>query len=284
MPLPTVTIVTPSFNQAAFLRTTLESVLAQRAEVHEYFVFDGGSTDGSREIIETLSDGIDFWTSQKDDGQSDAIARGFARATGDILFWVNSDDVILPGAIRRVREAFSAHPNWDVLTGWSVFLDEHNVITQVNHVPRESLAWTKRGVLHVCQQTCYFRRSLYERVGGIDVGLHCSMDVDLWLKFFEGNARWGHIPQLLGGFRQHATMKGRTWDKRYEEERLIVAARYPWFPTRGRTLSPASWAYRISRLASRMSSSQQRADRRLVGRDIAELARRCSAPGWRPKP
>lgn len=271
MQLPTVSIVTPSFNQAAYLETTLKSVLSQRDEVHEFFVLDGGSTDGSRDIIERYSDHIDFWVAEKDCGQTDAIARGFARATGDILFWLNSDDVILPGAVRKVREAFAAHPEWSVLTGWSVFLDERNVITRVNHVPRESFAWTKRGVLHVCQQTCYFRRSLYEKVGGLDVALHCSMDVDLWLKFFEAGACWGHIPKLLGGFRQHATMKGRTWDKRYEEERHLIAFRFPWFPTRGRRLSPAAWAYRATRLAGWVVSPQQRADHRLVGANIADL-------------
>jgi glycosyltransferase involved in cell wall biosynthesis len=269
-PLPTITVVTPSFNQAKYLETTIASVLMQREDIHEYFIYDGGSTDGSRDIIETHAGQLDFWTSEKDEGQSHAIQKGFARATGEVLLWLNSDDVLLPGAIRRVREAFAENTHWDVLTGWSIFLDQNNMITRVNHVPYESRGWAQRGVLHVCQQTCYFRRSLYERVGGIDVNLHCSMDIDLWLKFFDTNACWGHLPALLGGFRQHETMKGRTWEKRYEEERNIIAARYPWYPTRGNRYSPSAWTYRLIRLIGFLSSAQ-RNDRRLVGRHLSDL-------------
>jgi glycosyltransferase involved in cell wall biosynthesis len=268
--LPTISITTPSYNQADYLGATLSAVIRQRGDLHEYFVFDGGSTDGSKTLIESRAKDIDFWVSEKDAGQSDAIAKGFERSTGDILFWLNSDDVILPGALRRVKTAFAEHPEWDVLTGWSVFLDERDTITRVNPIPGESRGWAGTGVLHVCQQTCYFRRELYERVGGLDRNLHCAMDTDLWLKFFSANARWGHIPELLGGFRQHSLMKGRTWDKRYEAERRIVQDRHPWFPAYGNRWSPAAWAYRVSQLP-RFFSPKLRALQRLVGTSLDSL-------------
>ena len=269
-PLPTVTIVTPSFNQAVYLDRTLSSVIAQREQVHEYFVLDGGSTDGSRQLIEKRGSQIDYWVSEKDAGQSDAIAKGFARATGDILFWLNSDDLLLPGAIARVREAFAANPTWDVLTGWSVFIDAKDVVTRVNTVPGESRAWARHGILHVCQQTCYFRKDLYERVGGIDEELHCSMDVDLWLKFLEAGATWGHVPHLLGAFRLHDLMKGRTWEERYERERHVVAARHPWFPTRISSVSPARLAYLAMR-AWGLLSPRQRGLLGLVGKPVGAI-------------
>jgi len=269
--LPTISITTPSYNQAEYLGATLQSVLRQRRDVYEYLVYDGGSSDGSKEIIEASSaEGITHWVSQRDAGQSDAIRKGFERSTGDILFWLNSDDLLLPKSLRRVREAFARHPEWDVLTGWSVFVDGAGIITRVNCIPGESRDWASKGILHVCQQTCFFRRSLYERVGGIDLGLHCAMDTDLWLKFFEAGARWGHIPCLIGAFRQHALMKGVTWTQRYESERLVVQARHPWFPTGGEGGSLASASYRVRRFLSSLQS-RERHLRAMIGSPVESL-------------
>src|SRR5687768_13987517 len=97
-----ISVVTPSYNQAKYLEETLRSVISQRDQLHEYFVFDGGSTDGSAELIRKYTHGIDYWQSEKDKGQSDAIHKGFGRATGDVLGWLNSDDVLLPGALAKV--------------------------------------------------------------------------------------------------------------------------------------------------------------------------------------
>lgn len=267
---PRITVVTPSFNQAAYLGETLRSVLSQREEIWEYFVIDGGSEDESPEIIRRHEDQIDYWVSEKDRGQADAINKGFRRATGDVLFWLNSDDILAPGAIARVKAAFEANPQWDVLTGYSVFLDSEGRITKVNYIPRETRWWAGRGVLHVCQQTCYFQKTLYDRVGGIDEALHCALDTELWLKFFEAGASWGHIPAILGGFRIHQAMKGKTWVDKYEREWPIVAKSHPWYPTH---LSP--WAlsrllYRAMRLGRIFTAREQWA-RRLIGATLLSL-------------
>ena len=119
-----ISIVTPSFNQAAFLEETLRSVIAQRKYIHEYFVIDGGSTDGAAEIVHRHAADLDFWISEKDAGQSDAIHKGFSRATGDYLFWLNSDDVLLPGTLwKKLHAALEVHADWDALTGWHVRMD-----------------------------------------------------------------------------------------------------------------------------------------------------------------
>src|SRR5436305_2105639 len=106
----TISVVTPSYNQVRYVEQTLRSVISQREDVHEYFVLDGGSTDGSADVIRRYAGRIDYWVSEKDKGQSDAIHKGFSRATGDVLCWLNSDDLFLPGALRKVREAFDRHP------------------------------------------------------------------------------------------------------------------------------------------------------------------------------
>ena len=274
---PSVSVVTPSFNQGRYLEATLRSVIAQRHEVHEYFVLDGGSRDDSLAIIARHAADIDSWQSEPDGGQAAAIDTGFARCSGDILFWINSDDVIAPGAMARVRRAFADHPEWDVLTGYSVFLDETGRVTRVNQIGGESRFWLKRGILHVCQQTCYFRRSLYERVGGIDRELHCMLDTELWLRFFAAGARWGHIPAVLGGFRQHALMKGRTWRERYAEERRMVARRHPMYRERGSRYSSGRVLHGLARMAMAVHRSSGWS-RQLIGRQLADIPASCLGP------
>ena len=246
---PRISVVTPSYNQARYLEETIRSVLQQRADIDEYIIMDGGSNDGSVDIIRRYADQIDHWVSERDGGQGAAIRKGFERARGDVLFWVNSDDLMAPGAAARVREAFQKHPEWDVLTGYSVFVDAESHITAVNCVPAESRWWASQGVLHVCQQTCYFTKALYDRVGGMDPSLHCALDTELWLRFFEADATWGRVPAILGGFRLHGEMKGVTWTESYERERHIVAARHPWFPTRPSPFTLGRILYRTQRAA-----------------------------------
>ena len=268
--LPTISVVTPSYNQAAYLEATLRSVIAHRRDVAEYLVFDGGSDDDSAAIIARHAAAIDHWQTAPDGGQAAAISAGFTRSTGDILVWINSDDLIAPGAVARVRRAFAEHPEWDVLTGYSVFLDEAGVVTRVNLIEGESPVWLERGILHVCQPTCYFRRRLYEQVGGIDRHLHCLLDTELWLRFFAAGARWGHVPAVLGGFRQHALMKGRTWLARYAEERGMVAEQYPAYRPSPFRWSAGRMAHGLARVAAAIT--QHRGwSRDLIGRQLADI-------------
>jgi GT2 family glycosyltransferase len=226
---PRITVVTPSFNQARFVDETLRSVISQRQFIHEYFVIDGGSTDGSVDIIRRHADHIDLWISEKDRGQADALHKGFARATGDYLFWLNSDDVLLPGAMEMIHRALADHPDWDALTGYHVRIDERSRILSMHRTPGENPAAARRGIHHVIQQTCAFRRSLYETVGGIDRGLHCVLDTDLWCRMFATGSVWGHIPQYLAAFRQHPAGKGSSekWLAMYRDEEAMLRRKYP---------------------------------------------------------
>ena len=226
-----ITLVTPSFNQARFLEETLRSVISQREFVHEYMVIDGGSTDGSVDLIRRHADRIDYWVSEKDAGQSEAIDKGFSRATGDYLFWLNSDDVLLPGAMAKVYAALEVNPQWDALTGYHVRMDGESRHVSAHRIPSEDPVAARWGKHHVIQQTCFFRKSLYEKIGGLDRSLHCVMDTDLWCRMFEAGSTWGHIPEYLAGFRQHAAAKGSAaqWTAQYREEEAMLRRKYPQF-------------------------------------------------------
>ena len=126
--LPLVSIVTPSYNQAAFLEETIRSVLEQDYPRVEYIIIDGGSTDGSAEIIQRYADRLAYWVSERDRGQTDAINKGFARATGSILAWLNSDDTYQPGALREAVDYLLAHPDVGMVYGDGNFIDEHGKV------------------------------------------------------------------------------------------------------------------------------------------------------------
>lgn len=273
--LPTLSVVTPSYNQARYLRDAVASVLQQRDDVHEYFVLDGGSSDGSDQIIRELAtQGITWWTSEPDGGQSRAIHKGFSRATGDILFWINSDDVVLPGAFRAVREAFAANPHLQVVTGHSVWIDGDGLITKAYRSRCEDIRWVRRRIYSVCQQTCFFRRELYEDVGGLNVDLHCVMDTDLWFRFHQANAQWGLVPFFLGAFRKHEATKGNTWVEEYSAEGEYLRQKYRhWFqpgraPWQGMALHWLEGSLSGRFLRNYITTQQLR------GRPIADLEQR----------
>ena len=274
----TVSVVTPSYNQARFLEETLRSVVCQRDQVHEYFVLDGGSTDGSVDLIRKYERDIDHWESAKDKGQSDAIDRGFRRATGDVLGWLNSDDVFLPGALARVREAFERHPEWDVVTGYHVSIDGDSRILSLHRGPRETLAKVRRGIIRVCQQTCFFRRKLYESIGGVNVSLHCVMDHDLWFRMFDAGATWGHIPHFQAAFRWHSASKTMSWDREYAAERAWMAEKYPQYPTARDGEPLARLVYQAGEVLSGRYPMARLQTARVRGRKVTEVFGDWSCP------
>ncbi len=222
-----LTIVTPSSNQGAFLEETLCSVISQRDLVHEFFVLDAGSTDGSVQIIKKYEHSIDWWVSQPDEGQCDAIHTGFCRATGDVLYWINSDDVLLPGALEKVHAAWDRDPGLDVVTGWGVAIDGASRILRMKRRVHDSPRWARLGYVRVHQPCTFFRRALYEAVGGLDLGLHCVLDTELWYRMFRAGSKWGGIADYVAAYRLHEGAKGSTLEDRYRHERAILQQRYP---------------------------------------------------------
>ena len=206
---PKISIVTPSYNQAAFLDSTIRSVLAQEYPSLEYIVMDGGSTDGSVEIIRRWEDQIAFWQSEKDEGQSDALSRGFSRTTGDILGWLNSDDTLEPGILNLVGEYFSSRPDVDIVYGNInlVAADGHRLYTAYPLLDLRILIYENR---FVPQQAMFWRKELYDRVGGINPKLRFAMDFELAVKFLLAGARVAKIPRVLANYRFHPDAKSST--------------------------------------------------------------------------
>jgi len=205
--LPIITIVTPSFNQARYLTETIESILCQEYPNLEYIVIDGGSTDGSVEIIEKYGPCLSHWVSEKDGGQSDAIMKGFSKSTGEIFAWVNSDDVLLPGCLEKVACAYLAQDKPDLIHTNVCYIDAQSRITRFSRVPRQGRFLFFRGAWHVVAPTLFYKSSLFKAVGGVDKKYHLCMDLDLWMRMMNAGARVTHLPYYLGGYRWHDSSK-----------------------------------------------------------------------------
>lgn len=180
-----ISVITPSFNQARFLPATLASVGEQDHDDIEHILIDGGSTDGSVDVIRAHADQLAYWVSERDDGQTDALCRGFDRATGDILCWLNSDDLFEPWTLREVVAFFEAHPHVDFVYGDATWISSDGAILK----SKREHGFNRFVWLHdhnfIPQPSTFWRRTLYDEVGGLDRSYNLAMDADLWGRFAE---------------------------------------------------------------------------------------------------
>jgi len=231
MNLPKITVVTPSFNQANFLRQTIASVLSQGYPDLEYIVIDGGSSDGSREIIQANGSRLAYWCSEPDRGQADALRKGFERATGEILCWLNSDDVYMPRALLAVGTFFANHPESEVLNGGGVVIDENGDLyidgfwtyTEGVAASWRRLKWY--GQDGAFQPSTFWRKSAYEAVGGINPGLYFQMDRDLFFRMAQ-RRRFDKTTQILSCFRHHPSSKSYLHQSRHSQDEEWFRAHY----------------------------------------------------------
>lgn len=221
---PLVSIVTPSFNQARYLEETIRSVLSQDYPSIEYLIIDGGSTDGSVEIIRQYADQLAYWISEPDDGQSDAINKGFRRARGEFVAWINSDDTYNPGAIGQAVETFLAHPETAMVYSDCYIIDDESrlvqTLTTFDYDLSTAVLETK-----IPQQTVFMRATALRDVGFLDTSLHYVMDCDLWLRLgIKYSIR--RIPGVLANFRAASgTKTSENW-KQFGLELLHIYQRF----------------------------------------------------------
>lgn len=201
-----ISVVTPSFNQGAFLERTLVSVLDQQGVDLEYIVMDGGSTDGSVDIIKRYAPRLAYWASEPDRGQSDAINRGFERCTGDIVTWLNSDDVLLPGALAAVAQTFAANPSAEAVYGDFIYIDGDDEVLRKRRVFRKFKYETLLFHDYLGQPAVFYRRRVLDKVGLLDESLRYAMDWDFFLRM-KRSCDMVHVRQYLAGYRLHEDAK-----------------------------------------------------------------------------
>ena len=205
--VPTISIVTPSFNQSVFIERTLMSVLSQAYPNLEYYVQDGGSTDGSVDVIRRYNDRLAGWESCPDSGQAHAINAGFAKTSGEIMAWLNSDDILLPGTLAYVAGYFNNHPDIDVIYGYRILINENDQEVGRWIMPAHDsriLSWED----YIPQETIFWRRRIWEKAGGhIDESFRFALDWNMLVRFREAGARFVRLPRFLGGFRVHPRQK-----------------------------------------------------------------------------
>ncbi|MDW8281235.1 MAG: glycosyltransferase family 2 protein [Myxococcales bacterium] len=220
-----VSVLTPSYNQARFLLANLDSVRAQGAVVREHIVVDGGSTDGSTTLLAGRQDARLRWISEPDHGQSDALNKALRWATGDVIGWLNSDDVYLPGAARRAVELLNDNPHLGMVFGHCYKIDEQGrlvgQVTAHNVTLEDMLCYDT-----IPQPSCFVRREVLERAGGLDVTLHYAMDYDLWLRIGLLGVAWRAVDEVWAGFRVHSGSKSSSEADRFlpEVERAMERA------------------------------------------------------------
>lgn len=211
MNYPKISIVTPSYNQGRFLETAICSVIGQEYPDLEHIIIDGESTDNSVEIIKKYEKNLTYWVSEKDNGQSDAINKGFAKAAGDIFAWLNSDDMYCPGVLHRIAKYWIEHPDCQILTGDGEFVDysgsKREYYIKAAPYSFKELLYSYGGK-YLPQPSVFFSKKALRDAGGLDSGLHYIMDFDLWLKITK-KYPLHYLPICFSKLRRHENAKTR---------------------------------------------------------------------------
>jgi glycosyltransferase involved in cell wall biosynthesis len=221
-PYPLVSIITPSFNQAKFLRDTIRSVIGQDYSAIEYIIVDGGSTDGSVEIIQEYAARVAWWVSEKDKGQAEAINKGMARANGEIVAWLNSDDLYLPGAVEQAVIALQANPQAGIVFANAITIDAEGRPLNLLAFPDWGLK-DLIGFRIICQPAVFMRRELYEQVKGLDLNYHYMLDHHLWIRIARQSSV-KHIPATWAAARYHAAAKNVSQAEGFASEAIRLLA------------------------------------------------------------
>lgn len=258
---PKISIVTPSYNQAHFLEQTILSVLNQQYPDLEYIIVDGGSTDASVEIIKRYAPDLHFWRSEPDSGHYDAVNKGFSQATGEIMAWLNSDDMYFPWTLKTVASIMTECPEVEWLTSLNpCFWDWNGFCVGTQRMPgysREAfldggyLPWGRQALGWIQQESTFWKRSLWNKVGGtISLNYHLAGDFDLWTHFYDHAELYGTFSPLAG-FRYQQSQRGlQKSEYEQEAERSLhqMRIRNQWSSSRGRQVVAALRLYRMPKL------------------------------------
>lgn len=248
---PVISLVTCSYQHGSYIEQTIRSVIDQGYPALEYIVIDGGSTDGTVEIIKRYEDALAYWVSEPDGGQSDALIKGFGRTTGEICGWLCSDDLLLPGSLHAVADFFLAHPEVQAAYGDALWIDSHGRYLR----PKKEMSFNRFVLLHdhnyIPQPSMFWRRTLYWEVGGLDPRFDLAMDADLWERFSRRTAI-ARIPRYLSCMRFYPEQKTRSRrsDSRRESRALLERENKQWdVPFKGALCRAAARCARVLKKA-----------------------------------
>ncbi|MGF1567780.1 MAG: glycosyltransferase family 2 protein [Nodosilinea sp.] len=216
----TFSVITPSYNQGEFIERTIQSVLAQTGVDFEYVVLDGGSVDTTLEILNQYQNRL-TWVSEPDDGQADAVNKGIQATSGNIIAWINSDDVYYPEALKKVEQTFLTHPDVQVVYGRANWIGKNDEV--LREYPTEVWNYERlKAFCYLCQPAVFFRRTMVERLGDLDKALRYALDYELWLRYGQA-VDFYYIPEKLAGSRLYSTNKtiGQSLEARTEIKTML---------------------------------------------------------------
>lgn len=266
------TIVTPNYNMGYSLAETIESVLRNKGPEDKYFVIDGGSSDNSLEIIQRYDSKLDGWVSEPDRGYADAVAKGFRLAKSDYQCWINCGDLLLPGALDEARSRLETH-HVDLVFGDDFYIDEKGRVLQIsNGCVGDLAAMMLYGGWTPLQDACFWRSSLYEKVGGIDPERRYAADYDLFLRMsLAGTSQY--VPVVFSAFRRHKGQTSALYAEEYQRERENCRQRELLAVNIGalKRLALGAFFWLKVRLRARMNTRNRKLDN-LVGADVATLS------------
>lgn len=231
-----ISVVTVCYNMAQYIETTIKSVLLQGYPNLEYIIIDGGSTDGTQQIIEKYKNQLAYYVSEPDNGMYDAINKGFEKATGDIIAWINADDIYMPWTLHTINDVFTCFPETKWLGGKYAFLNENGTLAQI--FPQTSIrcskdiynGWCREGVLGPLQQeSMFWRKELYTESGGLDTSYRYAGDFELWMRFAR-HANLTKIDLPLAAFRKRKSSLSKAGKEKYDfeiEKAILTKPRYP---------------------------------------------------------
>jgi len=215
--LPKISIITPSYNQANFIEDAIKSVLGQNYPNFEHIIIDGGSVDGTVDILKKYPHLK--WISEPDKGQSEAVNKGILISTGEIIGWLNADDIYYPDTFRAVAEIFRNNPNIDIIFGNYCYIDENGELLSIRReIPFnfKIYLWTKNCYHANCAG--FFKRRCFEQFGLLNETLHYSMDFELYLRFYINGCQFYQCDKIFGGYRIHSTSKTSLYKNKQREE------------------------------------------------------------------
>jgi glycosyltransferase involved in cell wall biosynthesis len=220
-----ISVITPSFNQGRFLGETMKSIHGQGYPALEHIVIDGGSRDESVSVIRAFEDRLAYWASEPDEGQTDALIKGFTRSTGDLQCWLNSDDLFEPGTLHEVASYFTRHPEVQFVYGDSSWIDDQGSFIKPKREHGFSRFIWMYDHNYIPQPSAFWRRGLYERVGGLDRQFDLAMDADLWIRFAEVT-KPHHVRRPWSRMRFYADQKNTRLRRASSMEGKAIRNRY----------------------------------------------------------